>query len=472
VSWLELSRAELRRLARFAARLGRQNPIILLLLLAGAGGFLWLAARAGVAAAALADFDPVLTVLLLFLFATGGLVGLTSATAAPRFEDLDAQVAAAPIAPTLAFLGATAIPLLVVWTIAAAPVLAFGWALFREVGADPPWLGAVVLAAGQILASMTGAVAAEAVRARSEARGVTLGVIGVLAAVVTGCIFAALGGAPWWSWFAGALVRGAIAGTPSLWIVLVGIGVLATILFWCWSIAGAVPTGRPRLSSFVRSRPMGRGLFQTLARTLLLRAIRDRRILALALFALGFGVIAPVAAGAVLGAQSQVLVPFVAVVVAINSAALPIALSADLPAGAWLWRTIPTTSRRLGLAWWLIASVIACAFSAVALAPTAALYVGQIEFVLVLAVMLAPIPAAVGRLLPWRYDSAILQLLTGVLLLVAYSVGVNAVLWIGDRVTVVAGDMPIVRQIAFAAAFVSIALPSALVCMFSPWRQA
>ncbi|MDQ2912515.1 MAG: hypothetical protein M3T56_04580 [Chloroflexota bacterium] len=471
MSWLELSRAELRRLVRFVARLGRQNPIILLLLVAGAGGFLWLAAGAGVTAASLAAFDPVLTVLLLFLFATGGLVGLTTATAAPRFEDLDAQVAAAPIPPTFAFLGATAIPLLVVWTISAAPVFAFGWALFRELGADPPWLGGVVLAAGQILASMTGAAAAEAIRGRSDARGATLGSIGVLSGLVGGCIFAALSEAPWWSWFAGALMRGGTVEAPSLWLVLLVIGALAAFVFWCWSAAGAVPTRRTRVSGVVRSQPMGTGLFETLARALVLRALRDRRIVGLALVALGFGVIAPLAAGVVLGAQSQVLVPFVAVVVALNAAALPIALSADVAAGAWLWRTIPTTSRRFGFAWWVIASVIACGFSALALAPTAALYVHQIELVLVLAVMLAPIPAAVARLLPWRYDSAILQLLTGVLLLVAYSIGVNEVLWIGERVTRLAGDLPLAREIAFAAAFVSIALPSALICMFSPWRQ-
>lgn len=471
MSWLELSRAELRRLVRFAARLGRQNPIILLLLITGALGVLWLAARAGVGAAALAAFDPVLTVLLLFLFAIGGLVGFSTATAAPRFEDLDAQVAAAPIPPRLAFLGATAVPLFVVWVIGAAPALAFGWALFRELGADPPWLGGIVLAAGQILASMTGAVAAEALRVRSVARGVIAGTIGVASALGTGCLAAAISGAPWWSWFAGALARGATGATPSLWIVLVGIGVLTTIVFWCWSTAGAVPTRRARVSGVVRSRPMGRGLFDPLARTLILRALRDRRIAGLSLVALGFGVAAPVTAGAVLGTQSQVLVPFIAVVVAINAAVLPIALSADLAAGAWLWRTIPATSRRFGLAWWVVASVIACAFSAVALAPTAALYLGQIELVLVLAVMLAPIPAAVGRILPWRHDSALLQLLTGVLLLIAYSLGVNAVFWIGERVTSI-DNLPLANQVAFAAAFVSIAAPSALICMFSPWRQA
>jgi hypothetical protein len=467
--WIVLSRSEGRRGLRLVERLARQNPVVLLALAAGAAAVPVLAGRAGRETAVIAQLGFGVAFLLLPM-GTAALIGLLTSASAPRFEDLDEQVEASPLRPLEAFLGATGVPLVLAWSVIALPIVAFGFALFRELHVPDPLLWSGLLLAAQLAATLTGAVVAETARADVTLRGRVAHLLPFLVSLVAIAGAVRYYEAPVWSWLAGLFPLD--ASTPrSLGITGSVLALALALTAWTW-IGLAVGPGRRRSrSGRVRSQPMGQSLLEAVSRWLALRAIRDGRVRVQAALAIAFGLVAAAVLAFALDLVGALLVPFIAVTLTMAAASVPLALSDDLYRSSWLLRTVSWSTRRVALSWAVGTTLVGMLVAVAALAPLAFAYRLQLAFLLVLMVIAAPIPAAVGRLLPWRSESIVAQLASALALVLLYATALSGTLWLSERAGSLFGGPPW-PILGLGVGVAAVWAGAAAICAFAPWRQA
>jgi len=472
-SWLLLTDVERRRVSRVAVRLARANPLLAPAAFGVVVGVMWLAIKAGAGAAIMAVFLPSgLSAVLAIILMGGVLLGLGLAAAAPRFEGLDAQIRTVPIAPLQAYLGTTAIPLTVAWFIFAIPVFDFGTSLFRTIQVPAPdaWAGLLLLA--QLIACVTGAAILEVLRARPSRRAL-LAAIPLVLALGVPAVAASLTSAPTWSWLAAALPHGlgkssqaAVAPivVPSIATSLLGVLAIGALAAGAWSAAATLPGRAPAGSEHMRSRRIPRRLTLAMGTWLTLTAVRDGRVRVVLLLSLlsGAGMISATAVLA--GRSAAALTPLAAILLLQFAAGAPLALSSDLAQGRWLWRSIPPTGREVGLSWWIVIGTITAAISLVVVAPVfAVMPLDAYPFVLGALVMAAPIPAAVGRLLPFRHDALARQLGVLALQLVFFLGALGIAELIAQRFLLAAAPV---------AVLVGVLALTGVICSTAPWREA
>ena len=340
MTWRHLSLAEGRQALRLLERLGRQNPLLLALVLVAAGGVLWLSLMAGSAVTTIVG--PRAGAWVPALVAAGGLVaGVLAVVSAPGLDQLDDQIAAVPLSRAQLVFGQTGVPLLTAWLMLSLPTVLFGFSLYSSLRASAPVTSAAVLAAIQLLASVVGG----------------------------------------------------------------GIGTLARRL-------------RRDASGQVHSRRMGRGLPGTALRWMVISGWRDGKVRDQALLTVGFGFACLVLL--VAGPQASLLVPFAALILMVATASVLLVFSGDFVDGGWLWKLLPVPAASVGRAWWVAATATTLVLTLLAVFPLSAAFPSQLPFLALAVVIATPVPGAVGRLLPWRSSSAVLQLGTGVALSVFY----------------------------------------------------
>ena len=472
-SSLLLTDIEWRRVSRAAVRLARANPLLVPLAVGAVVGVMWLAVKAGSGAAIMAVFLPSgLTSVLALVLLGGVLIGLGLAAAAPRFEGLDQQILTVPIAPLPAYLGTTGFPLTIAWLILAIPVFDFGTSLFRTVQAPAPeaWAGLLLLA--QVIACITGAAIMEILRARPSLRVLVRSIPLVLALGIPAAL-APLSSAPAWSWLVAFLPHGlgstphapvAPLHVPSIATSLLGVIAVGSLAAGAWTAAATLPGRSAAGTDRNRSRRISRRLTLAMGTWLTLTALRDSRVRVVLLLSLVSGAGMVTATALLAGRSAASLAPLAAILLVQFAAGTPLALSSDLAQGRWLWRSIPPTGTRVGLSWWIAIGVITGAISLVVVSPVfAVMPLDAYPFVLGALVMAAPIPAAVGRLLPFRHDAFARQL--GVL-------GVQLLFFLGSL-----GIATVLAQRSRLVATPALVLPAvlaltALICSRAPWREA
>jgi len=472
-SWLLLTDVERRRVSRVAVRLARANPLLVPAAVAVVVGVMWLAIKAGAGAAILAVFLPSgLSAVLAMILLGGVLVGLGLAAAAPRFEGLDPQIRTVPIAPLPAYLGTTALPLTIAWLIFAIPVFDFGTSLFRTIQVPAPdaWAGLLMLT--QLIACVTGAAIMEILRARPSRRAL-LGAIPLLLALGLPAVAAPLTSAPAWSWLAALLPHGlgksshaAVAPivVPSIATSLLGVLAVGALAAAAWTATATLPGRAPAGSEHVRSRRIPRRLTLAMGTWLILTAVRDSRVRVVFLLSLVSGAGMITATALLAGRSAAALAPLAAILLVQFAAGAPLALSSDLAQGRWLWRSIPPTGRRVGLSWWIVIGTITAAISLVVVAPVfAVMPLDAYPFVLGALVMAAPIPAAVGRLLPFRHDALTRQLGLLALQLVFFLGALGIAELIAQRFALQAAPLVVL---------VGVLALTAAICSRAPWREA
>jgi hypothetical protein len=472
-SWLLLTDVERRRVSRVAVRLARANPLLVPAAVGVVVGVMWLAIKAGAGAAILAVFLPSgLSAVLAMILLGGVLVGLGLAAAAPRFEGLDPQIRTVPIAPLPAYLGTTALPLMIAWLIFAIPVFDFGTSLFRTIQVPAPdaWAGLLLLT--QLIACVTGAAIMEILRARPSRRAL-LGAIPLLLALGLPAVVAPLTSAPAWSWLAALLPHGlgkasraAVAPivVPSIATSLLAVLAVGALAAGAWTATATLPGRAPAGSEHVRSRRIPRRLTLAMGSWLILTAVRDSRVRVVFLLSLVSGAGMITATALLAGRSAAALAPLAAILLVQFAAGAPLALSSDLAEGRWLWRSIPPTGRRVGLSWWVVIGTITAAISLVVVAPVfAVMPLDAYPFVLGALVMAAPIPAAVGRLLPFRHDALARQLGLLALQLVFFLGALGIAELIAQRFALEAAPL---------AVLVGVLALTAAICTRAPWREA
>ena len=472
-SSLLLTDIEWRRVSRGAVRLARANPLLVPTAVGAVVGVMWLAIKAGSSAAIMAVFLPAgLSSLLAMVLLGGVLIGLGLAAAAPRFESLDQQIRTIPVAPLPAYLGTTAFPLVIAWLIFAIPVFDFGTSLFRTIQVPAPdaWAGLLFLA--QLVACATGAAIMESLRARPSVRAL-MRTIPLLLALGIPVALALLSRAPAWSWLAVFLPRGLGSGphaavaplqVPSIATSLLGLIAVGALAAAAWTATATLPGRTPAGTDRHRSRRISRGLTLAMGTWLVLTALRDARVRVVLLLSLVSGAGMITATALLAGRSAAALAPLAAILLVQFAAGAPLALSSDLAQGRWLWRSIPPTGGRVGLSWWMAIGVITGAISLVVVSPVfAVMPLDAYPFVLGALVMAAPIPAAVGRLLPFRHDAFARQLGVLGLQLVFFLSAFGIAALIGQRVRLVAAP---------ALVLVGVLALTALVCARAPWREA
>src|SRR5438876_689314 len=199
-----------------------------------------------------------------------------------------------------------------------------------------------------------------------------------------------------------------------------------------------------------------------------LRARPSRRALLAAIpLVLAFGL--PAVAASLTSAPTwswlaAALPPLAAILLLQFAAGAPLALSSDLAQGRWLWRSIPPTGREVGLSWWIVIGTITAAISLVVVAPVfAVMSLDAYPFVLGALVMAAPIPAAVGRLLPFRHDALARQL--GVLAL-------QLVFFLGPLGIAALIAQRFLLEAAPVVVLVGVLALTGVICSTAPWREA
>jgi hypothetical protein len=472
-SWLLLTDVERRRVSRVAVRLARANPLLVPAAVGVVVGVMWLAIKAGAGAAILAVFLPSgLSAVLAMILLGGVLVGLGLAAAAPRFEGLDPQIRTVPIAPLPAYLGTTALPLTIAWLIFAIPVFDFGTSLFRTIQVPAPdaWAGLLLLT--QLIACVTGAAIMELLRARPSRRAL-LGAIPLLLALGLPALVAHLTSAPAWSWLAALLPHGlgksshaAVAAivVPSIATSLLGVLAVGALAAGAWTATATLPGRAPAGSEHVRSRRIPRRLTLAMGSWLILTAARDSRVRVVFLLSLVSGAGMITATALLAGRSAAALAPLAAILLVQFAAGAPLALSSDLAQGRWLWRSIPPTGSRVGLSWWIVIGTITAAISLVVVAPVfAVMPLDAYPFVLGALVMAAPIPAAVGRLLPFRHDALARQLGLLALQLVFFLGALGIAELIAQRFALEAAPLVVL---------VGVLALTAAICTRAPWREA
>lgn len=472
-SWLLLTDVERRRVSRVAVRLARANPLLVPAAVGVVVGVMWLAIKAGAGAAILAVFLPSgLSAVLAMILLGGVLVGLGLAAAAPRFEGLDPQIRTVPIAPLPAYVGTTALPLTIVWLIFAIPVFDFGTSLFRTIQIPAPdaWAGLLLLT--QLIACVTGAAIMEILRARPSRRAL-LGAIPLLLALGLPAVVAPLTSAPAWSWLAALLPHGlgkashaAVAPivVPSIATSLLGVLAVGALAAGAWTATATLPGRAPAGSEHVRSRRIPRRLTLAMGSWLILTGVRDSRIRVVFLLSLVSGAGMITATALLAGRSAAALAPLAAILLVQFAAGAPLALSSDLAEGRWLWRSIPPTGARVGLSWWIVIGTITAAISLVVVAPAfAVMPLEAYPFVLGALVMAAPIPAAVGRLLPFRHDTLARQLGLLALQLVFFLGALGIAQLIAQRFALEAAPLVVL---------VGVLALTAAICTRAPWREA
>jgi hypothetical protein len=472
-SLLLLSDVERRRLTRWTLSASRQNPLLVPLLLSIAVAGIWLAAKAGEGAAVLAVFLPFglrsITVMVLL----GGLllgVGLTAA--APRFENLDPQIRTAPVTATSAYMGTTGVPLLVAWALLAIPVFSFGLALFSNVRSPSPLVWAALLILAQLIACATGATLLELGRARLTP-AVAIRALPVLIVLGAPMAAAPLMGAPAWAWLAAFLpgglghpIHGVIPAVhaPSVATALLGFLVLGSLAAGAWTALGPLPGRRPAGGEQNRSLPIPRALPLAMGAWLISTAVRDRRIRIVMILGLVSSIGMILATTWLAGRSAPALTPLAAILLLQAAAGAPLALSHELARGRWLWGSIPASRTRVGGSWWLATGLMTAALGLIIVSPTFAIMPVQgYPFLLGALLLSAPIPAAVGRLIPFRHDSLARQL--GVL-------GTQLLFFLGALGLIVMVSQKLPTLAAPVAILAALLLATALISIRAPWREA
>jgi hypothetical protein len=145
---------------------------------------------------------------------------------------------------------------------------------------------------------------------------------------------------------------------------------------------------------------------------------RDGKVRDQALLTVGFGFACLVLLA--VGPQGSLLVPFAALILMVATASVLLVFSGDFADGVWLWKLLPVPAASVGRAWWVAATATTLVLTLLAIFPLSAAFPSQLPFLALAVVIATPVPGAVGRLLPWRSSSAVLQLGTGVALSVFY----------------------------------------------------
>jgi hypothetical protein len=404
-SWLPLTEVEGLRITRAARRLIRLNPLLALLFIAGPVAVMWLATKGGEKAAILAVFLPFgLVSLLAALLLSGFLLGLGLSAAAPRFENLDSQIRTAAISPCDAFLGTTALPLSIAWIALAVPIYDFGLSLFTTVKLSPASAWAFLLMAAQLVACIAGASIYELLRVRPSLAGLAASLIALLSLVLAAVLMPQ---------GLGQIAHGPTPPVHALPLPLAFAGLIASALVAAvaWISLGARPARRPVTRERSRSRSIPGSLPNAIATWLTLTTIRDRRVRVVLLLGLGSGLAMVGATILLAGRSAEALAPLAAILLIQTAAGGPLALSSDLAGGGWLWRSLPLSTVTIGSSWWLAVTAATLLLNLVVIAPVfAVLNMEAYPFVLGAALLAAPIPAAVGRLLPFRHDALARQL--------------------------------------------------------------
>ena len=424
--WLRLFRAEAVGLSRRLADAARANPLLAALAPVAGGVVLLIAVEGGAQLSAVLMGVPggqaVIPSLMVALLALGVVIGFVLATQAPTFDALDAQVRTVPISGMAAFIGVTGLPLLIAWTLLSLPVLPFGWSLFGGLGiAGAPAWGAVLFIA-QVSAAILGGTLLELLRRRADVSGVGTALLGVIVAIALPRLAAGAGAEAWW-WLA-ALFPGTESSSP---VAALGITVATMLAVGvAWTSLGRRGLRRFRSGGTVSSQPIFGGPMKAVVGWLTLTALRHRAVQVQSAIAIGAGLLAAILLTMVLGPEALALVPVLLMLVILIAASPALLLSHPLALGSWLMRTASTGRKRIGVAWWVGLTLLSVLITAMASAPLALTQPSFASFWLVAIVAMAALPAAVGRLLPWRPLSMFRQLAITLAMTGLYAVGVVA----------------------------------------------
>ena len=466
--WLDLTIAEAKRARRLGALMRRQ-PVLATALVCGLASVLWLSARGGDAAAAAVPATPDgLAVLAAAATIPGLLFGFATSQLAPRLGHADAQLRLAPLPAAQSFFGATAAPLIAMWTVSSAPLVVFTVRAYAGLGLAHVWAWGLVACAAYLSAAASAAVIAEVIRALSAAaaRGRVLPALACgQSSLGLGVVVARGASAPWWLG-AATLLPGANAGglaTPSLALAfpLAWLCFTSGVSAWVWIGAGAhhrrrAPVVRAALPARCASR------HALLAWWLVSPIVRERGLTFVALAPLPMSLAAMIAARS-LGAVGQLYLAFAPIGAVAAGAQLVMMLSERLHAAGWCWQLVPVRRFVPGLWWWSGASALAAFVSLPGIAP---LLLGRdLDFSAALAwtALGAVGGSVVGRLVPWDSRSQVQQFAGTVLFFAVFMLGLYALDWLRERSSLAVGSVA-VSAMAIAA--------TAAVSMYFPWGRA
>jgi len=424
---------------------------------AAAGAVLWMAWRGASSAAPGAGYlASGLRPVLFTLVALSAVAGAILATMAPRFDELDGQLRSLPVSGVEAFLGLNAVPLLVVCGVMGIPQFVFALRLFSETRTPTPIVFAALFFVAHLSSAVVGACAAEAIRCRCRT-GRAWGALGAaVTSIVATAIAGRLGGLGSGWWLAGLLPvsRGS---APPVIVAVAGLVVSTTLAAWSWIVLGAEPSSGREKRDCLRSHAMGTTVTGVMGRWLALAATRSARTRRLVLLALLSGPVIFGTTRIVLGGDARLLFPLCVFVVLLLSTCVALALSADLAASQWLWRTAPMAPTGPGATWWIVVTVfgVVVALGAGAV-PAAILGRSYLGFLLVLTLVACPLAAAIGRILPWDDHSPTRQLAAGGLEAVGVVAGFQAAVWMAGRLGTTVGLVVVGSAIVTATLLLSV----------------
>jgi hypothetical protein len=444
--WKRLLTAEALGLARRSRDVLAANPVLGLLVPAGAGAIVVAASAAGDQLAALAPVDPdgafrasVLATMALLLF----VVGIVVSGQAPSIDRYDEQMRSIPVSRLDLYLGITAIPLIAAFGALGVAFIPFGLGLFGALGVVAAASWAVVFAIGQLACLVIGATVGEAARRtagrnprarRARAAGLALLLVAVGLPILAGPAERR------WTWIQANLpLTSTNAPEPLHVATVVAVAVMA--------IAALLLLGqgdrRPRVHSVTRRSWRLRGSpFRVLPTWMALTAWRDREVRNEALLALGATAFAGAILQLTLAERASLLVPATAATLMLIAGAPALVLSRPMHLGSWLLWTAPLPRRRLALAAFSGLAVVALVLAIGVTLPLAVAYGLVAPFVALAALVLAPVAAAIGRLWPWDSRSMARQVATGLLMFVAFGLGLQAVMSVQARASLLVAGAP------------------------------
>lgn len=465
--WLQLFRAEATGLRRGLAGAVRANPLLMLLVPGVALGVLYLAARAGTQLGTLASVPggtAVVGSLVLLVLGLGIAIGAVLTALAPTFDGLDEQVRSLPISGRAGFIGVTGLPLLVAWLALAAPLVAFGWSLYGAFGVNDAALWAALLAAGQVVASIAGGAVAEGLRRRVTTRSLLV-VLFVVGAAATLAIVVPDGAARLIPLESGD-------ADPSL-VAAGGLTVAAAIAAaTAWLVFGSQELRRRASSGAVRSWRLRGNPLTVIGGWLALTAWRHSGIRVQAVLALLASLFGVAVLALLLGPTSEPLVPALLVTLMLIAASAPLLLSHPAAQGSWLLRTVPIGLPVIGATWWVGMTALSLAITIAAVAPFALVYPAFAGFAIFAAVVMAPIPAVIGRLLPWQPMSMFRQVVIAVVVAGSYALALAAATALGREVGGWTGGWLGGELIALLVAVAAVWVAAASFCAMTRWSDA
>jgi hypothetical protein len=200
---------------------------------------------------------------------------------------------------------------------------------------------------------------------------------------------------------------------------------------------------RPRVHSVTRRSWRLRGSpFRVLPTWMALTAWRDREVRNEALLALGAAAFAGAMLQLTLAERASILVPATAATLMLIAGAPALVLSRPMHLGSWLLWTAPLARHRLALAAFSGLAGVAFVLALGVTLPLAVAYGLVAPFVALAALVLAPVAAAIGRLWPWDSRSMGRQVATGLLMFVAFGLGLQAVMSVQTRASLLVAGAP------------------------------